>query len=153
MRFTPLTEEELRVQSLMQEGCYSYQVIKAEDAISQAGNEYIKLTIKVWADDGKEHLIFTNLALVKLLKHFCDINGMSEDYKSGNIPAEKCLYKAGGKVLIGIEGEKPNPKGGVYAAKNIVKDYVTAPQGSMSAPAAMKPLPAIKDDLDGDIPF
>ena len=154
MRFTPLTEEELQTASLVPDGIYSYEVIKSEDALSKAGNEYIKFTLKVWDNEGREHLIFTNLALVKLLKHFCDMNGMQDDYKSGLVIAENCLHKSGGHVMIGIEGEKPNPNGGFYPAKNIVKDYIVAPQGSMSHPASMKPLPVMKNEFhDDDIPF
>ena len=154
MRFTPLTEEELQAASLVPDGIYDYQVIKSEDAVSKAGNEYIKFTLSVFDNEGKEHLIFTNLALVKLLKHFCDVNGMQNDYMSGVVLAEKCLYKAGGRAVIGIEGEKPNPNGGVYAAKNIVKDYIHDAKGSMQSPAAMKPLPDAKDDMPFDeIPF
>lgn len=150
MKFTPLSEEELQTVSLVPEGVYSYQVIKSEDALSKAGNEYIKFTLKVWDNEGREHMIFTNLALVKLLKHFCDVNGMQGEYNSGNVPPEMCLYKAGGRVMVGIEGEKPNPNGGMYSAKNIVKDYIVAPHGS-----TMKPLPEVKKDFidDADIPF
>lgn len=153
MRFTPVTEEELQTASLVPDGIYDYQVIKSEDAVSKAGNEYIKFTLRVFDNEGKEHLIFTNLALIKLLKHFCDVNGMQGDYNSGNVEAEKCLYKAGGKIMVGIEGEKPNPSGGVYAAKNIVKDYIFAPHGSMQLPPAMKPLPATEKFHDDDLPF
>lgn len=153
MRFNPLSEEELQTADLAPDGIYSYKVIQSEDAVSKAGNDYIKLIIKVHDENGVEHGIYTNLALIKLLKHFCDVNGMQEQYKSGNVPASMCLGKAGGKVMVGIEAEKPNPNGGMYRAKNIIKDYIVAPQGSMSAPAAMKPLPDVKDDFQDDIPF
>ncbi len=153
MNFIPKTEEELQMESLLPEGSYEYQVIKCEDKISQAGNQYTAVTLKVWDNEGKEHQVFTNMALIKLLKHFCDVNNMVEEYKSGNIPAESFLYKAAGKVLLGVEGEKPNPKGGFYKAKNIVKDYIVAPHGS-----TMKPLPEVKNgfkdsSLDEDLPF
>lgn len=151
MRFTPKTENELQMESLVPEGIYSYQVIKSEDAVSHAGNEYIKFTIKIWDSEGREHLVFTNLALIKLLKHFCDVNGMESDYESGDIPAEKCIFKSGGKVLLGVEGEKPNPNGGMYRAKNIVKDYVSDVnhQSSLSMPLA----DAKKDFISDDLPF
>jgi hypothetical protein len=151
MKFKHKTEEELQMESLLPEGSYEYQVIKAEDKISQAGNEYTAITLKVWDSEGKEHQVFTNMALIKLLKHFCDVNNMQDEYNSDDIPCESFLYKSGGRVLLGVEGEKPNPKGGMYKAKNIVKDYIMAPHGSM-----MKPLPdpGFKDsELDSDLPF
>ena len=146
MNFKPLSEEELQISSLMPEGVYDYQVIKAEDKISKAGNEYTSIQLLVWDNQGKTHTIFTNMALVFLLKHFCDVNNMQEQYQSGNISPNEFIDKAGGKVIIGIEAEKPNPNGGMYKAKNIVKDYI------MAAPE-MKPLPEIKDDFDDQIPF
>lgn len=149
MNFTPLNEEEIQVASLLPEGLYNYLVIKSEDKVSKAGNEYIGLTIKVWDNIGKEHQIFTNLALIKLLKHFCDANGMQEEYNSGNVPAEKCFNKSGGHVIIGIEGEKPNPNGGMYRAKNIVKDYVI----SSDDDSIKKPLFSDKNFISDDIPF
>ncbi len=155
MRFIPLSEDELQVSSLVPEGIYAYQVVKSEDAISKAGNEYIKLMLKIWDHDGKENLVFTNLALIKLLKHFCDLNGMQAEYDSGNIPPSLCSGKSGGRVQIGIEEAKPrnDGTGAMYPAKNIVKDYIAAQQGSMSAPLAMKPLPDVKDDFSDSIPF
>jgi hypothetical protein len=149
MNFKPLSDEELQVALLVPQGIYSYQVVKSEDKISQAGNEYTAIQMIVWDDEGKEHLIFTNMALIKLLKHFCDVNGMQEEYKSGNIPEHLFMNKNGGKVVLDIEGEKPNGKGGMYKAKNIVVDYINTPSGSL-----MKPLPDAKDDfLNDSIPF
>lgn len=148
MKFDPLTEEQLQVAALLPDGIYNYQVIKAEDKISQAGNEYTSITLKIWDNDGKEHLVFTNMALIKLLKHFCDANGMQDEYKLGDIAAESFLHKTSGRVVIGVEGEKPDGKGGMYKAKNIVKDYIAAPQGSLLTPLTPK------DDFINDIiPF
>jgi hypothetical protein len=149
MIFTPKTEEELQRDGLCPEGIYCYEVIKSEDKISEAGNEYVSITLKVWDNDGHEHLVFTNMSLIKLLKHFCDMNGLQEQYKSGNISSNEFLHKSGGRVVIAIQGEKPNPNGGMYKAKNVVKDYVPREQGSL-----MKPLPASKDSfIDDNLPF
>lgn len=149
MNFQPLTEEEIQTQSLAPEGTYQYKVIKSEECISKAGNDYIKLVIKIWNENVNETLVFTNLALIKLLKHFCDVNHMQGEYASGNIPASSCMNKSGGMVIIGIEGEKPNENGGMYKSKNIVKDFISPAQGS-----TMKPLPETKSDfINDEIPF
>lgn len=148
MHFTPLSDEELEIVSLLPEGIYDYKVIKSEDKVSQAGNEYISMQLLIFTNDGSNHLVFTNLALIKLLKHFCDVNNMQDLYKSGNVEAFQCMDKSGGRVVIGIEKEKPNPSGGVYKAKNIVKDYIADAKGSPSMPLAQK------DDFTNDeIPF
>jgi len=149
MNFTPLTDEQLQIAALVPEGIYEYTVVKSEDKISKTGNEYTSITLMVWDENGKEHLIFTNMALIKLLKHFCDVNGMQEQYKSGNIPAPNFIGKNGGKVCLSIEGEKQNPTGGVYKAKNIVKDYIISPSGSLTNPLANKPV-GFPDD---EVPF
>lgn len=149
MKFNPLTEEELQTAALVPEGIYTYQVIKSEDKISQSGNEYTALTLKIWDVQGKEHLIFTNLALVKLLKHFCDVNNMQDLYKSGDVPADRCLHKSGGVVQIGTQESKPDGKGGMYPAKNIVKDYFFE-----NATSKLNPIPPVKNEFDDDaLPF
>lgn len=147
MHFTPLTEEELQVADLLPDGAYDYKVLKSEDRVSQSGNEYIALTLLIKTNEGKTHLVFTNLALIKLLKHFCDVNSMQDFYNSGDVAAFRCMDMAGGRVLIGTEPEKPNPNGGVYRAKNIVKDYIASPNGS-----SLKPLPD-SDFTNDEIPF
>lgn len=151
MKFQPLTEEELQVQALIPDGTYNYKVIEAKERLSNAGNEYIALTLKV-NFEGKEQGIFTNLALIKLLKHFCDVNGMQDLYVKGEVTDKDCLAKSGGQVVIGIEGEKPDGKGGMYRAKNIVKDYIAAIPGSLTAPLPA-PLSEKKDSFEDDLPF
>ncbi len=154
MRFTPYTEEEiqeLEQRFLCPPGTYSYRVISAEDKPSKANpdNIYTKITLKVWDKEGKEYLVFTNMAFAKLLKHFCNVNNMTEQYKRGEIPAFQFQHKSGGKVVIDIEPEKPNPNGGVYKAKNIVVDYVydiDMPSEEKN-PVSASTEPAFSDDI------
>lgn len=149
--FEVYTEEELQMVSLLPEGIYSYQVVKAEDKPSKSkpGTEYTALVLKVWDKGGHEYQVYTNLALAKLLKHFCDVNDLQDEYKSGDVPSDLMVNKCGGNVIIGIEPEKPNPNGGMYKAKNIVKDYIFEPKHS-----GMKPLPDVKNDFkDDELPF
>lgn len=149
MQFTPKTEEEIAMGGLLPEGIYPYIVTRSEDKISRANNQYIDLTLNVFDRQGQSHIVFTNLALIKLLKHFCDVNNMQEAYKSGNIPDISFMNKKGGLVHIGMEPEKVNPNGGMYRAKNIVIDYI----GDM--PEVDKSMVKIEDKPFGseDIPF
>lgn len=98
MQFVPKTEEEIALGGLLHEGLYAYKVTKSAEKISNAGNEYISLTLDVFDKNCARHLVFTNLAMIKLLKHFCDVNGMQEQYKSGNIPEHEFMGKSGGMV-------------------------------------------------------
>ena len=150
MNFPPLTETEIQTAMLLADGVYDYQVIKSEDKVSQAGNEYISLILGVFDCNGKEHPIYTNLCLAKLIKHFCDVNGMGDVYQSGSVSSNQCMSKSGGKVVIGFKAEKPNPKGGMYKAKNVVLDYVVAPECSITRPIQPNVAPEFIND---DVPF
>ncbi|HLA58580.1 MAG TPA: hypothetical protein VK622_07460 [Puia sp.] len=145
-----MSEEELQTAALLPEGLYDYDVIKSEDKLNKKGTYYTACTLMVWDAEGKERMVFTNMAFIKLLKHFCDVNNMQNQYQSGTIQAEEFVGKNTGKVYIGIEGEKPKEGGGTYKAKNVVLDYIASPPGSL-----MKPLPEAKKDdfLNDDLPF
>jgi sucrose-6-phosphate hydrolase SacC (GH32 family) len=149
MQFQPLTEEEIHVSALLPEGVYSYSVLTSEEKTSLAGNQYIALVLKAWNDEGRQSLIYSNLSFIKLLKHFCDVNDMQEQYKSGLLDPMSCMGKGGGRILVGVEGEKQNPSGGMYKAKNIVKDYILEPVGSPYKPLGENK----KEFIDDDIPF
>lgn len=124
MRFTPQNEEELQNSfKLLDSGEYDFTVVYAEDKVSTKGNDYIFLKLQVWDKDGMERLIFTNLAFIKLLKHFCDVVGLQDKYQTGEILAADCLGKIG-RALIGFKPGDKKPDGGYYPDKNIVEDYV-----------------------------
>lgn len=155
MLFTPLSENEIAEAGLLPDGIYSYQVFDAEEKVSKAGNDYISLTLKVRDEvSGRQQLVFTNLSLIKLLKHFCDVNGMEQEYRAGRIMAQDILDKSGGRVQIGREGEKPDGKGGFYKAKNIVKDYVSDAEPSRLMPLGFVSPNAATNEFHNDaIPF
>ena len=148
MKFSPLTEDEIKKMSLAPEGVYSYRVVHAEEKTSQAANEYMSLMLEAWAEGTRVYLLFTGLFTAKLIKHFCDINGLQNEYDSGNLTAEQCLGKDNGKILVDIQEGKPNGKGGMWPAKNVVKDYVVGPVGSQTMP-----LGASGALANEDIPF
>jgi hypothetical protein len=146
MRFKPQTEEELQASfQLLEPGQYDFTVAVAEDKVSHAGNDYIFLKLQIWDINGNERLIFTNLALPKLLKHFCDVTGLGGKYQHGEIFSEDCLGKSGRVDLI-IEQGKHKPEGGYYPDKNVVKDYI------YKKPLTMKEENKI-DLKDDDLPF
>lgn len=145
MIFEPKTEQELQTMSLLSDGVYKYRVVSAEEKPSVAtGNQYMSLKLEVMKKESTGlQSVYTNLALMHLLKHFCDVNNLQEQYKKGSLSAIECIGKSGGEVLIAIEPERLNPNGGVYKAKNIVKDYIGVPSSSLHQ----------KLDFDQDVPF
>jgi len=156
MRFTQKTDEELNAMNLLSPGYYQFEVIEAEETQSKAGNDMIKLTLKVWDEQGKERKMFDYLldSMAKKLKHFCAHTGQADKYEKGNLDANHCYGKAG-TVQISIEKGKPKPDGGMYEDRNTIVDYVASAAPSMSTPLANARLtaPPAKPDFDDDVPF
>lgn len=152
--FTPLTQEQLDSAGLAEEGIYNFEVIKSTKKTSKSGNPMAELQITIWDKNGKNHslfdyLVFSNIPLnIRKVKNFCDTTGLVEEYKKGNLPEE--LQGKCGKVSIGIQGNQPNPKGGVYPSKNVVLDYVLNDPNSLSSSADITDEPFKDDD---EIPF
>lgn len=150
MKFQSLTEEEIQRALFIDDGEYNYQVIKADEKIAKkTGNDYIALELIIWDKAGKERKVFCNLWSIKLLKHFCDVNNMQDDYKLGEVPAYKCAHKSGGKVIIGFTPERANPDGGIYKAKNEVLDFI---RESVVSNVLDKPKQT-EEFKDDDLPF
>lgn len=148
MRFTPKSDEELQMMNLMHEGEYPFEVLDATPEVSKSNNEMIKLKLKVFDQEGREHVIFDYLleALSWKLKHFCKATGLLDDYEAGVLDHLKCIGKSG-YVKIIIQKGNVNPSGGHYADKNSVKDYIFAESENKPFP---KPTTDFKDD---ELPF
>ena len=89
MDFKPKTEKEFLNDELWPDGIYSFQIAKAEEKTSKAGNTYISLTLNVVNDDGRSRIIhdmvmpgdgFIGLKLMRC----CQAIGLSEKYESGS---------------------------------------------------------------------
>lgn len=152
MRYSPKSEQELQEQNLILKGIYQFQVIESEDTVSKAGNEMIKLRLKLWDNEGNERTVYDYLteAMLYKLKHFCDIVGLVDKYEAGTLHADDCMYKMG-RVSIDIQKGNANPNGGMYPDKNVVKDYVVAPASSVNVP--LTPANKVDPELDDEIPF
>lgn len=120
LNFTPKTEEELKG-PLFQKGEYDFDIIGAEDTASKAGNQMIKLLLKVYHSDGSVTQVFDYLleTLEYKIKHFCDTTGLAIEYQSGVLDADMCLNRSG-KCKLDIQKDKS----GQYEDKNVVKDYI-----------------------------
>lgn len=152
MKFQPKTREELDSELLIEPGTYKFQVMKANDAYSKAGNEMIKLELKIWDNNGHERIVFDYLleAMGHKLRHFCESCEVLDKYESGELRAFDLPGRTGQLVLL-KESERPNPQGGYFPAKNSVKDYVGH---SVNGKPAATQAGAVGESFDDDkIPF
>lgn len=136
MKYQPKTEEEVNNFSLCPEGVFPFEVVHAEEKLSQKGNEMIQLKLKVFDDEGNQHIVYDFLmeAVAFKLKHFCDAVGLAELYKSGELTDIECEGKTG-KVEIGHRPDQKDKE----KMRHGVKDYIVDESANM-----------IEDD---DIPF
>lgn len=120
MNFTPKKDEELNSFDVFPKGEYDFEVVKAVDETSKAGNTMIKLEIDIFAPNGKKSRVFDYLleSLAYKLKHFCQAVGLHDEYEEGNINADMCFNRSG-KCIISIKHDKT----GNYPDKNEVRDY------------------------------
>ena len=144
----PLTSKQLKEGDLIPKGIYNFQVMTAEEQISQAGNDMIKLQLKIWLEDGRERTIFDYLleAMEWKLGHFCEVADLVEQYNAKNVQAVDCIGKCG-SLKVGIKVDKS----GQYTDKNTVLDYLPEPKRSLSNP--IKSDSGKPDFQDSDIPF
>lgn len=140
MEFKPKTESEIAASGLAPKGDYDFDVLNAEDAISQSsGNEMIKIKIGIYIGDSIKHYVYDYLigSMEAKLRHFCDTVGLLSAYESGSLNAEMCKGRSG-RVKIIIDDKDEN-----YPPKNSVKDYIVR---------AAKPLAKQTEEKD-DVPF
>jgi len=142
MRVEPKTEQELAELNLIPPGHYQYEVIAAEEKVSEKGNQYIKMQLKVWDANGRERIVFDNImnAFPHKLRHFAETTGLIAKYEAGNISADDVLHKSGVVELM-IRKDKT----GKYADRNEVKDYVKESKADLK--------PVIVDEFSDPIPF
>jgi len=120
MNFTPKTEKQLEEENLIAEGTYDFEVVKAVDTFSQAGNAMIKLQLRVYHAEGETVITdyLTELMGFKL-RHFADGVGMMDRYEKGTLAGSELTGKSG-KVKIEIRRDKS----GEFRPQNVVKDYL-----------------------------
>lgn len=144
MKFSPKTDQQIAEESEFtpwKDGVYDFEITAAEDRLSKAGNEMIALTIKVYDVSGASRTVFDYLleSVAYKLRNAASACGVLHLYDGGSLDASDFEGRTG-KLKLGTQPAKD-----IYAAKNIVKDYVIEkPKGKVtSAPG----------DLDDEIPF
>lgn len=141
MKVTPKTEAEVSIQPLPA-GIYDAEIGTAEDKVSNAGNEMIKVDVTVFDSKGNKRFVYDYLmdALPYKIRHACAAMGLLDKYEAGQITADDFINKSC-KVKLRI---KKDPSG-TYADKNEIQDYVV--EEKTSKPTTAKP------ELDDTIPF
>lgn len=142
LTFKPKTDDEIQREMLIPEGEYNFEVSKAIEKISKAGNPMIELTIKIWDHEGKEKTIYDYLmtgkpAYLYKIKHFCYSIGKGDLYENGKI-SDVELMGGSGKLILVIRDSKDN-----YPPRNAVKDYIVNENKTNEN----------EDKFDDDLPF
>lgn len=148
MKFTPKSENEIAADGLLTPGIYGFEIMEAEDQISKAGNEMIKLTVHVF-DDGEPVTIFDYLMekVAYKLRHAAAACGLLDDYERGALDAADFQGKTGRcKVVI------QKDKAGQFPDKNGIADYLKPDAAAQTRPATAR-AKVSADDLNDSIPF
>ena len=155
MEIKPKSREEIAREKLLKPGIYDFEVMRAEETTSRAGNAMIKLKVRVFHDGGEAHLYdYLVSTQVEKLCAFCDAVGLSKEYDAGDVNSDDMEGRSG-RAKIGIEDEKPKDDGdGNWPAKNKIKDYLPKAEGEGGRKVEKpEPTPAEKAAEDDEIPF
>jgi hypothetical protein len=98
---------------LLDEGKYSFEVAKAEDKKSKAGNDMIELTLHVYDGKGGAKVFvydWLTSAFKKKVVDFCRCVGLADLVEGGELTAVRCVQRTGEVHLIQeeYEGKKRN---------------------------------------------
>lgn len=124
LHFQPQSDESLMMDrpkfELLKPEQYEFVVIEAMEKKSAKGNDMILLKLKVKDSAGRERFVWDNLMpqMMHKLKHFCDFNQLSDEYKYGILSSEMC-YGKNGVCLIDIQKNKDTSED-----VNYIKDYL-----------------------------
>jgi hypothetical protein len=141
MKFTPKSEEEITSENLLPAGIYQFEIVEAKEQVSKSQNEMIKLTLKVWDNDGGEHYVYDYLleSIAYKLRHAAEVCNLLDKYESGHLSADDFINKSG-SLKLDIKKDKTNQ----YPDQNSVSDYVVLRGGATQLPATV---------LSDEIPF
>lgn len=106
MRWTD--EDEKQPGQLEPEGVYPFEVVDAEEKISQKGNPYINVKLMLYIGDHEKTLFDILMPqMPDKLRSFCEVVGLSDNYQSKTLCADDCVHKQGYLRLT----KKPNDRG------------------------------------------
>jgi hypothetical protein len=150
MKVTPRTEEELEMDGLLPEGTYPFSVQQAEEKVSKKGNAMIKLTLRLYGENGREGIVWDYLmdSMPQRLAQFCRFTGLEDRYNAGEVEAPDCENREGYVTIRTEKGKDGFPPKNVvhyYSAKPAPKPAAKVTTGLTKADGAA--------DEDDSIPF
>lgn len=151
MRFQPKSDAELRQErGLIEPGLCQFEIVSAEETKSKAGNDMLKLILKVWDKNGREGTIFEYLTadFQWKLKSLCVAIGKASLYESGSITPDD-LVGHSGQAEIYIAKDKT----GKYGDAPKVKHFHTEQPIKADDPTKKGGSPNEPPNFDEDIPF
>jgi hypothetical protein len=151
MRITPKSEQEIQNENLLPAGEYDFEIMDAEEAVSKAGNDMIKLKVKIFSDDHGERIVFDYLmeSVAYKLRHAAEACGLLESYESGLLDAEDFKLKVG-RCKVGVQKDKS----GQFPDRNSVSDYLmSVPSGPSASKPPVRQRQMAHADLDDEVPF
>jgi hypothetical protein len=149
MRFAPKTEAEIAAASLLPAGVYDFEVVSGSDEVSKAGNDMIKLGLRVYDHQGTPNGILFDYLMEKVaykLRHASAACGLLDAYETGVLEGSDFVGKSG-KVKLRIQKDEQ------YGDKNQVADYVVDKDTRPVSSGAVRKPATVAADLDDDIPF
>ncbi len=151
MRLSHKTEAELMAEKLLPRGDYPFEIIKGTDEVVEKegaykGKTYLKLTLRIYEDNGNfraiDDTIWDELKLIRV----CAAIGKDELLKKEKVHAEDLVGGAGNLSL-----EIKEDKTGQYPPKNVVKLYKKLPEVKEMQ---KDPFEGKKDvDFDDEVPY
>lgn len=143
MKYSPVTEKEAEslADGVRPEGVYGFEITKAKEGMSEAGNNVLKLTLKIVGGG----TVWDNITLTPKwawkLRYLADSCDMLHEYEEGLLNVSN-IVGARGVVKLRIQ-----PATDTYKTKNEVEEYIkkalqTEPESTPSY-----------DEDGGDIPF
>lgn len=101
-------EDEKQPGQIEADGIYPFEVVEAEEKVSQKGNPYINIKMVLYVEDAErtQYDILIPQMPVKL-RSFCEATGLEEKYKNKTLSADDCMHRQGYVRM----GKKPDDKG------------------------------------------
>ena len=137
--------------ALLANGEYECEIVDAEETVSKAGNDMLKLVICIYGNDGEQVRVYDYIvspSTIYKLKSICRCCEIEFD----GILDEQLLIGRRMRVLTKIEPER-TVEGKTYAERNSIVKYVS---GLGKKPTDIDPLVADDKDikpLPDDVPF
>lgn len=158
MKFNPKSADEIAEDGLLPDGDYDFTVQSADEAVSKAGNEMIKVALKVFDGTGGGQIVYDYLVSsdggLRKIRGFAVACGILADYEAGRFEATGIVGQSG-RVKI----KRDNNPG--YEPKNAVAYYLdpTKQANGFTSPITRRAATPVRQmepaggQIDDEIPF